>query len=65
MSVNQRSTLIVIRRGPLAAQLIGELDFPSGIFLRASEHLLFLEQPGLIEQFGGSGSQISGDKITE
>jgi hypothetical protein len=47
-----RSSLVVIRRGPLAAHLIGEIEFSDEVKLVVDEQLLFLDTPGEIQHYG-------------
>lgn len=47
-----RSTLVVIRRGPLAAHLMGEIEFAYEIKLVGDEQLLFIDSPGEIQHYG-------------
>ncbi len=47
-----RSTLVVIRRGPLSANLTGEIEFENEIRMSVNERLLFLDTPGEIEHYG-------------
>ena len=51
-SVISRSTLVVIRRGPLAATVQGELELSQGFRLHVREHLTFTRSPGAIKSYG-------------
>ena len=48
----QRSTLVVIRRGPLAIHLTGKIEFVEDITLSVDERLLFIYASGQIEHYG-------------
>jgi len=48
----QRSTLVVIRRGTIAAAVLGEIELVQGLRLVVSERLSFLRQPGSIMDYG-------------
>lgn len=48
----RRSTLVVIRRGTIAAAVLGEIELVQGLRLVVSERLSFLRQPGSIMDYG-------------
>ncbi len=48
----QRSTLVVVRRGPLTAHLMGRIEFVGNVILVVDERLLFINAPGQIEHYG-------------
>jgi hypothetical protein len=51
-SLINRSTLVVIRRGLLAATVQGELELMQGFRLVVREHLTFAQSPGAIRSYG-------------
>ena len=48
----RRSTLVVIRRGTIAAAVLSEIELVQGLRLVVSERLSFLRQPGSIMDYG-------------
>ena len=48
----RRSTLVVMRRGTIAAAVLGEIELVQGLRLVVSERLSFLRQPGSIMDYG-------------
>lgn len=48
----RRSTLVVVRRGPLAATVQGEIELQHGFRLHVREHLIFTQSPGIIRSYG-------------
>lgn len=47
-----RSTLVVIRRGPLSAIVQGDIELPNGYRLHVRENLIFIQSPGTIRSYG-------------